>query len=150
MRVVGIIFVLTASAAMQLPWFSCHSDCQDEVLPVWDLGVHHCHDERATDHHDHHCLAHCGRHGTTAGPEGGDGPDPKRDPGPGDHDLQLQLCRRPAPEKALAADAAPVACAAPWPTALDALTPIAYGDHRTHERFDTGPPDRLASVRLLL
>ena len=144
MRVVGIIFVLAASVAIQLPWFSCHSDCQHAFLPVWDLGVHHCHDETAPDH-GHHCLAHCCERG--GAPKGED--QDEDDHGPGDHDLQFQLSRRPTPSQTATPALTPASLAVVSPASIDAATPGACAD-RVPDGFDTGPPERLASVRLLL
>jgi len=150
---VGIIFVLAASVAIQLPWFSCHSECQHAFLPVWDLGVHHCHDEHAHAHahahddHGHHCLAHCGE--DAAEPDGASEGEPGHDHGPGDHELQLQLSRRPTPPQTLTPDASPASWALLTAPRIQMQLTVASCE-AVQEDFDIGPPARLASVRLLL
>jgi len=149
-RVVGSLLILFACAAVQLPWFTCHSDCQHACLPVWDLGAHHCHDENAEDHHAHHCLAHCG---VQCGQDAGDHADGQEghgdDHAPGDHQLQFQISRRPVPSSTLSPDTALLAVALVAPVEVPAALPTSYHVARTGS-FDTGPPSRLATVRLLL
>ena len=147
MRVVGTLLVLTACAAIQLPWFSCHSDCQHAVLPVWDLGLHHCHDEAAHEKQRDTCPC-CPTHGPEQGTEPESGED-DHDHGPGDHELQLQSSRRPAPNETPTPDPAPAAFALLTPEEGPACLPDT-DCNRLPGGFDTGPPDRLASVRLLL
>jgi hypothetical protein len=44
MRSTGLVAILLAWAALQLPWEHCHSDCHGgHVVPA--LGEHHCHEE---------------------------------------------------------------------------------------------------------
>lgn len=146
-RLVGAILVLTACAAIQLPWFSCHSDCQHALLPVWELGLHLCHDEASHTEVVDACPC-CPAHGHNhdAAPE--DSED-DHDHGPGDHELQLQSSRRPAPTPSSAPDMAPAAFALLTPNVNETPLPIAL-DTVAAGVFDTGPPTRLASVRLLL
>lgn len=143
-RVVGIIFVLAASAAIQLPWFSCHSDCQHAFLPVWDLGLHHCHDEAAHAPKANACPC-CPDHGDVPESEGGD----DHDHGRGDHETQLTASRRPASQPSLTPELAQAQFAVLTPCATETRQPLAQGDQAPGV-FDTGPPERLASVRLLL
>ena len=107
---VGTLFVLLACAAVQLPWFTCHSDCRDACLPVWDLGAHHCHDEDAADHGTHHCLAHCA--GNTA-VDAAEVDAAEDDHGPGDHELQTQISRRPVPPATVSQNTVLLAVALP-------------------------------------
>lgn len=169
MRVVGITLVLTALAAIQLPWFTCHSDCQDACLPVWELGAHHCHDEAAHRPSDrsrarHTCpccpassdapSAASSPSRTSSPAPTGDDADPSPEDGdghdhePGTHELLVQSSRRPVSSTIdgqdlhatfVALATAPVAAAAP-----PAVAPP------VHLKSGTGPPDGLASVRLLL
>lgn len=151
MRVVGTLFVLAACAAIQLPWFSCHSDCQQAFLPMWDLGVHRCHDEAAHATGPRACAC------CPTEDAGADRPsehglrtmDPDHDHGPGDHELQPRSSRRPASVET----PTPAWGLAPFallpPTEVDASAPATCAWPQPGV-FDTGPPDRLASIRLLL
>jgi hypothetical protein len=146
-RPLGTVIVLLACAALQIPWFTCHSDCREDCRPIWDLAAHDCHEAEAhapTRVHDHGHDCTCRHHAAPATPVDDE------DHEPGDHALVKALS--PAPPSAPNYDIAA--------NALLFVTPAACPDEAAPARcrraapapphVAAGPPPGLASVRLLL
>jgi hypothetical protein len=135
---------------MQVAWVTCHSDCQEGLVPLWQLSRHDCHDEASGDHHDH-CAPGDHDHRTTQAHRGchvGEGL--CHDHGRGDHEILASQSSIPDTSRGrdLLSDvgaAVPVEGAAPGGRGpAHDLAPAAW------EGSGAGPPDRVATTRLLL
>jgi len=156
----GSLAVLLAVAAVNVPWLTCDSACQDATRALSVFVDHHCHDHegwrhaRADEAHGSGCAGCCGtRDCGTRGSEEAPKPGQPGQPGqprqpdePGDHEVRYHPVVR---SDVLALLAAPVV--ALLPTEVDSAhdVPRRAPDVGAAVR-GTGPPPERAGVRLLL
>jgi hypothetical protein len=163
---------LLAVAAVNIPWLTCQSACQDGSRALWVFVDHHCHSDAChsdachsgacdadtpsaepaaaphvhEDGHPCHCPHDAGTDAQT-GPNGPGSPEgPAHPDEPGDHEVRYHpVVRSDSPVLV----AAPVLVAPAqtwrWLSGIDDCVAAI----RTPV-FGTGPPPDLASVRLLL
>ena len=148
MRGLGAILVLVAVVAVQVPFFTCHADCQDECVPMWVFAAKHDHgsDGRCEDTHcdaHHHGCWVCDHHHDDT-PE----PEEERDHDPGDHELVFapitlptDLAPAPSPDLELVAV-----------LAVELASATTRVEEPLRVARDAGPPGPpvLETVRLLL
>ena len=144
-RVLGTITVLLACVAAQVPWFTCHSDCQASRRPLWDFAAHHCHVEAPEAVHHHHGCR-CGHHHHAPAEE----PVDEDGHGPADHAIVTAVSIQPPASVSFDASVSFLLAHATMDDG-GAMSP----DDVTAVRVVTanlaaGPPPGLASVRLLL
>lgn len=149
MRWLGPVLVLLAVAAAQVPWFTCHSDCQNACGVLWVFEDHHCHDVdagRCRHAHGHahgklHAHADRGDPAEDASPDG-----PQHDPG--DHALYYHPVAQGQPPVSL--DVPALAILAPPVPGLDVRLLAAQPARYSALSSVADPPADLANVRLLL
>ncbi len=169
-RKLGPLAVLLAVAAVNIPWLTCQSECQDGSRALWVFLDHHCHSdachsdachsdtcdadtpsvERATaphvheDGHDCHCA-----HDTDAETQAnglGSPEDPGHPDEPGDHEVRYHPVVRSGSPVLLAAPVLmPQVQTWTWRSPIDDSVAAVRAPV-----LATGPPPDLASVRLLL